>query len=41
MRYKIVLFRPIPTTKQEAVVQEDEANMSKGEITLKIEALHR
>jgi hypothetical protein len=32
-------FRPIPITKQEAVAQEDEANMSKREITLKIEAL--
>ena len=32
-------FRPIPITKQEAVAQEDEANMSKGEITFKIEAL--
>jgi len=31
-------FRPIPITKQEAVAQEDEANMSKGEITFKIEA---
>jgi len=32
-------FRPIPITKQEAAAQEDEANMSKGEITFKIEAL--
>ena len=32
-------FRPIPITKQEAVAQEDEANMPKGEITFKIEAL--
>ena len=32
-------FRPIPITKQEAAAQEDEANMSKGEITCKIEAL--
>ena len=32
-------FRPIPITKREAIAQEDEANMSKGEIVFKIEAL--
>ena len=32
-------FRPIPITKQEADAQEDEKNMSKAEILLKIETL--
>src|SRR5438128_11585426 len=32
-------FRLILITKQEAAAQEDEANMSKGEITFKIESL--
>ncbi|CAG8559376.1 4782_t:CDS:1 [Paraglomus brasilianum] len=33
------LFRPIPITKQEAIAQENDANMSKAEIGLKIETL--
>jgi len=37
---KSSLFRPIPITKQEAIVQENDANMSKVEIVLKIETLH-
>ena len=32
-------FRPIPITKQEADAQENEKNMSKAEILLKIETL--
>ena len=30
------LFRPIPITKQEAIAQDDETNMSKAEIICKI-----
>ena len=31
------LFRPIPITKQEAIAQDNETNMSKAEIICKIE----
>jgi len=35
----VSLFRPIPIIKQEAIAQEDDANLSKSEIILKIEIL--
>ena len=35
----VSLFRPTPITKQEAIAQEDDANLSKSEIILKIEIL--
>ena len=38
MKFFIIITQ-LPITKQEAVAQEDEANMSRGEITFKIEAL--